>query len=516
MRIRRIEIRGYRGIHELVADIPTRGITIVGTNGSGKTSVVRGVQTAVAGGDCGPDAIRHGEERAELVVFTDHERIRRLITERAATLTVTRTEDGAKLPSPQKRLDAAAGPLLDPLAFATEKTGAERQALIRRAIPATLTADEWHQVAPDLPAGFDLSGHPLEAFGRMRKHYATERTAAGANAKRLEADATRAAEEVAREAAAIPTGTPAVAEVAPVLEEAAKRVARFEAEAVAAERQVARSEATRRRVDSLQEGAARLRAEAASDGFEKSHLEAAGLRCEELEAQREVIQLQLRAVEDDIRTALLVLQDHRREHENHRARLADAASREQQAADLAATLADVGAAPPAAEVEAARAEVAHLQELRRAAEHAEYVGRLRVQAERIAEEAKRAQAEHTRLERVVQGVDEAPAKLLAGRIPAGLELRDGDIWLDGIRFDRLCGFEQLGFAVDVAKRLAGEARFLVLDGLESVAEDNLDALLERIGRGGWQLIASHVKGGEFRLVDLDGLPIGTAAPVGGA
>jgi len=129
-------------------------------------------------------------------------------------------------------------------------------------------------------------------------------------------------------------------------------------------------------------------------------------------------------------------------------------------------------------------------------------GAYNVRAERAAK------AKADRLDQIVKALaTEAPRALLGESAIDGLEIRDGDIWLDGVRFGGLCGMEQLLIAVEVAKRVAGDLRVLFVDGLERIAADQLDEVIGRATDGGFAFIATRVERGKIQFVTLDHVPI---------
>ena len=48
-----------------------------------------------------------------------------------------------------------------------------------------------------------------------------------------------------------------------------------------------------------------------------------------------------------------------------------------------------------------------------------------------------------------------------------------------------------------------DARLILVDGLEQVAEDELDAFIEAATADGWALVASRVTSGPLYIVELD-------------
>jgi len=91
-------------------------VILTGPNGSGKSSVLNAIAAALIGKKF-EDPIRHGENRAEVVVDMGEYVVKRTWTEKGEYLEV-RSKEGAKFSSPQKLLDTFMGNLsFDPTAF---------------------------------------------------------------------------------------------------------------------------------------------------------------------------------------------------------------------------------------------------------------------------------------------------------------------------------------------------------------------------------------------------------------
>ena len=160
MKITRIQVRNYRGISALDAEIPESGAVAKGRNGSGKTSLLKAVRAALAAQDVGPDAIRLGADKAEIVIDLGALAVRRAITAKGSTLTVK--DGGATVASPQTALRELLGTSpIDPLDLFLAPPK-ERRARILGALPVTVTSAELRRWAPDLDEGTDCSGHGLE------------------------------------------------------------------------------------------------------------------------------------------------------------------------------------------------------------------------------------------------------------------------------------------------------------------------------------------------------------------
>src|SRR3990172_5708739 len=130
---------------------PDNVVTISGANGAGKTSVLRSIEMAFAGGkSIPPEPIRRGERKAQIIAKLDSG----LVVERTfsgdRTELVVRAPDGARYGSPQKVLDDLVGELaFDPLEFSRMKP-ADQVTTLRK-----LGRLDFAQLDHDRAAAFD-------------------------------------------------------------------------------------------------------------------------------------------------------------------------------------------------------------------------------------------------------------------------------------------------------------------------------------------------------------------------
>ncbi len=139
MKITRLQITSYRGVAAFSADIPPAGAIVKGGNARGKTSIIKAIRAALAAQDVAADAIRIGEDRAEILVDLDDVSVRQVITPKASNLTVER--GGMKASKPRTYLTELLGSSpLDPLDLFLAKPK-ERRAQILAALPAKVTVE---------------------------------------------------------------------------------------------------------------------------------------------------------------------------------------------------------------------------------------------------------------------------------------------------------------------------------------------------------------------------------------
>lgn len=515
IKITKLKISNYRGIKTLEADVP-KGAIAKGRNGSGKTSVLNAIGAALAAADIGPDAVRIGEADGEILIDLDHGgiplKVRRRFGASGSTLKVT-NEDGDTKAKPAALLSELLGSApLDVIDVVLEKDKKKRRELILSALPVRVTVEQLRRWVPALPDTFDVSGHGLEVIERLRQGAYEKRAAANKVAKDAVGVASRAA-DVARDARkAVPAGAPTNAALAAEEREAAAKVlATLQARREAAEEQ-------RGRMAGLREEAAKLRALAAEDRKVTAPSPATMIEAQEAfdAAERDVRDLEerLAAARNRVGKASERLEHLNGEIERERMAREHATEREARAAKIEAGIAAATTTVPAEQI--ADAEKALLAATER------HVAAVRHEEATIAEDrakeakaaADKAQQEADRLDAVVKKLTaEAPAALLAETpgVAAGLELEGDEVRLGGVSLDRLCGAEQMRFAADIAKALNPGVGFLVVDGLERLDPEQLEAFVAAATEGGRQLFGSIVDRGELTLAAIEPAAVDVAA-----
>ena len=515
--IHRIEIRNYRGIKALESPIGPGGAIAKGRNSAGKTTVLRAIGAALAASDIGPDAVRLGEENGEILITLDADgrplHVRRAFSSSGSSLSV-KTADGDTKRAPATLLAELLGSApLDVISMVFERDRKKRRALILQALPMAVTLEQLRRWVPALPDTFDVSGHGLEVIERLRASAYEKRTGANKIAK----DAARVATELEQEARtrraetpAATTTTGAAREQLALCERAlADRLARQEAGARAAERM----SSLRARVVHLQGEAAEAREQASRKPAEDA---IAGARARLQEANKLVAELEgklayAREAASNVELELDIMSS---DLDESKAAAERATKLDEEAAQLELLISGAVETVPPGEVEDARRAVEEARELSASAERHDQVSALERRAAEAAAAARASQAEAERLDKVVYGLTvEAPQALLAesSGAPQGLVL-DGDrVLLDGVDLDKLCGAEQMAFAAQIAKACNPGVGFLVVDGLERLDPEQLEAFVASATAGGWQLFGSLVDRGELVLAAIESRPEAEAA-----
>jgi len=506
MKIKRVVIKNYRGIEERDVEISTTGAVAKGRNGGGKTTLLRAIKAALLAQDIGPDAIRKGAERSEILVDLDDLSVVRKITADGSKLEVCKGEFAVK--KPQTYLTELLGTSsLDPMDLLLLK-GKERRQRILAALPVTVTVEQLRQWWPKCPDGYSVEGHGLEVIASVRDAAYKKRTEANRDLKVKESEASRLGAEAIAAADAAPgkepEGIDSLAESADVATKAVEKL-RSRQEQIATQQRKTEPQLTK--VQELRSKA--LLITTSLDAIDM--VREGKIQQERDDAQRTVDRLAAeleaaRTVRDNAQDALDAARETRGKIEN---RLAEASRLIKQADDIDAALAQAAVEPVSAEemAMAERGAEQAKQDLQTARSGKEAYDRALKAAEVASTAAKAAEVakeESARLDAIVKALTEdAPAALLGAcdGIP-GLGLDGDDVLLDGVRLDALCGAEQVRFCVEVARRANGKSKILVVDGLERLDPEQLDVFVREATRGDYQLIATRVDRGDVVIESL--------------
>jgi len=184
MKITKLEVRNFIGIEETTID-PKKMNIIAGRNGRGKTSIIEAIKAAFRG--AGQDKIRVGESKAEIFLSTDELEIKRSITAKGGSVTVTR--DGKVLPKPQTFLDGIIGDFsFEPVRFFTMSAKEQTEYLLK-AIPVKATIEQLASWTAGLAGALEsyTDRHGLEAVAELTEALYQERAGYNAKVKQLEA-----------------------------------------------------------------------------------------------------------------------------------------------------------------------------------------------------------------------------------------------------------------------------------------------------------------------------------------
>lgn len=437
MKISHVKISSILGIDELEFAAGSFN-EISGDNGQGKTSVLEAIRAALQGGH---DAtlLRKGADKGEIVlVLDDGTQISKRVTERASPLTV-KVSDGSKAQRPTDVLKSMADMLsVNPVDFlrAPKK---DRVRVLMECMPLHLDADHLAAIS-GVPVTADVDANALAVIELVRRQVYDDRT--GTNRAVKEKDAT-----INQLRLAMPDAPAGVTGNEDEL-----------LEQVEAERNAKDAE-----LDRISNKLAGIQAESRVK-LDAIKAEAqAKIDAIRAETQAAVTAEQARLADIENKASL--------QRERTIAKFNDVALPIQQA--LAAIKANRGAA---AKREQALETVAVMER-----------------------ELKDLQADAERQTKAIEAVDAYKLQLLSSLPIPGLEIVDGDLFRNGVPFDRLNTAQQVDIAVEVAKLRAGDLKVCCVDGLELLSTETFNAFRERAIASGLQLFVTRVKDCKFQV-----------------
>lgn len=436
MKIAHLKIKNILGIAEL--ELSPQGFTeISGPNGAGKTSILEAIKSAL---ETGHDAtlLRKGAEVGETVlVLDDGTEISKRVTPTGSTSTVRR--DGKKITRPAEAIKALTDMLsVNPVDFlrAPKK---DRVRVLLEAMPIEADTEHLSKIA-GVPVKAERGLHALHVIQTVHTQVYDART--GTNRAVKEKAATIGQLEAA--VPPLPTGVEGDEELI----------------------QTAISEAAALRDDTL--------------GKIQKKLE--GLRRQEqedIDAVRTDVQRQI----DEIKAAGQAKVDAIKAAQAEQEKRASAA-REKATATYTETT-----TPLQSQLQVIRND---REANGRRKQTLDTIEALRVELEALQEEA----ANQTK---ALADIEAYKAELLSGLPIPGVEVIDGEIYRDGVQFDRLNTAQQVDIAVEIAKLRAAELGIVCVDRIECLDAASLEEFRRRALESGLQLFVTRVSDEEFNI-----------------
>lgn len=133
--------------------------------------------------------------------------------------------------------------------------------------------------------------------------------------------------------------------------------------------------------------------------------------------------------------------------------------------------------------------------------------RTNLDKERAEAEAEQYKTEYANLNAQVENIRQQKMDLLKGaNLPLeGLSVEDGELTYQGQKWDNMSGSQQLKVATAIVRKLKPDCGFVLIDKLEQMDLDTLNAFGEWLTQEGLQAIATRVsKGGECSIIIEDG------------
>lgn len=109
------------------------------------------------------------------------------------------------------------------------------------------------------------------------------------------------------------------------------------------------------------------------------------------------------------------------------------------------------------------------------------------------------EAQSTELSLSLEKLEQIKLSKLENLPISGLEIKDGEIYKNGVIFDRLNTAEQIKVAVEVAKLRAGDLKLVCVDGLERFDATTYEMFKEQMLESGLQAIVTIVTNDDFEV-----------------
>lgn len=459
MRVQKIKIQNILGLESL--EIEPGAITqITGENGSGKTSCLDAIRCALSGGS---DAtlLRQGAEHGEVILLLDDgTQIERKITASDSSVTVKHPQFG-KISKPAAYLKNLADALsLNPVAFLTASKK-DRVDQLLQAIPMKVTADQLGFVPVEALNGTNLDDHALTAIGKIAKSIYDLRTGLNRAEKEKRATANQMTETLPEDA---PEGN-----WNEILESAIEEDRQLNAGA----KQVI----------------GRIRDKYSKDASEAKA--ARDRRDRELEAEADQAIDRLR---QDYEAAAQKVRDNTAmalKRCNQDCDESVAAAKSEHDAKFAEAQADYNPKAQVSREKIAKAK-AMVEQHAKAEATREFIQSLTTDADSL-------ESESAKLTHALGRLEILKASLLEKLPIEGLEVKDQDIYLGGIAFDRVNESKRIRLAIEIAKLRAGSLGLVAVDGLERLDEKTFSAFKKEAAKSKLQFVISRVSEGPLAI-----------------
>lgn len=436
MKLAHIRIKNVLGIDYL--EFSPEGFTeISGQNGSGKSSFLEAIKSATGQGH---DAtlLRKGAEKGEVVlVLDDGTEIQERITASGTTRNVVR--DGKKLTRPADTIKALTDALsVNPVEFLTARKQ-DRVKVLLESMPIELDEAKLSEVS-GIPVKMEPGANALAVIDFVRQQVYDDRT--GTNRAVKEKEAT-----INQLRAAMPDAPGGV-----------------DGDEDALQQQIETARQTR---DNILERITTKITGIRTAATEKVDQIRAKLQAD-IDALREAAQKEVDAINAD-----------KAENETKAAAARDNANEKfnQTTTPLNAALTAIRANRDAAAKRKGTQETIEQMQ------------------EELSDLRKDAESQSNALD----AIDQFKSDLLANLPIPGIEIRDGEIYRDGVMFDRLNTAQRVGIAFDIAKLRAGNLRLCCLDGMELLDSNSLAEIQKQASDSDMQVFVTRVKDEEFSV-----------------
>lgn len=450
MKISKVKISNVLGIKELEFDAG-RFNEVSGTNGSGKTSIIESLKAVFQGGN-DVTLIRKGAAKGEVgLEFDDGTVITKSFSDKAELKVLD--PSGAKVKSPATYLERLADMLsINPVAFLTADKK-NRTNILLESLPIKLTKSDLQGIDEEFYSNINLGFvHGFEALEGIKKRIFDERT--GENRVVKEKDATvKTLQEGLNDVHFDPTEdySAKISELEGIKEQMENKL-----KSIVEEFEKGRSEDIDRvTVEYLK----------VKDSIENEY-------------QTELAKLQAKKDEKLIEA--------RGNLDTQKESINDSIDRRIQGRKEAYS-------------EKYRPLIENLATLRERQKQFSGYQKQNELLEKFIEEREASKKKSESLSSQLESLEEIKRHLLSGLPIDGLEVVDGQIFRNGVVFDRLNTAQQIDIAVEIAKLRAGELGVICVDGLERFDKETFEEFKKKAEECNLQLFVTRVSDSELAI-----------------
>ncbi len=449
MRVKRLSITNILGIEHV--DIEPGSVTeISGANATGKTSIIEALKAGLGGGAHDATLLRQGAAEGQIVlVLEDGVEITKTIRSDESPVTVTHPTFGkiSKTATYIKKLVDALS--LNPIEFLTAKRD-QRVDYLLKAVPMQVTAEQLAFVPMTALNGISLDGHALEVIGKVARSIYDLRTGVNRLEKEKRATAKQMTETLPADA---PEG-----DWTETLRSTTEDLKKLQLD-------------TQDRVNGI-EADARSAEQAQKDLFQARK-----------EALDKELQIAIQKLEADTQIEIA-----RCEKDRDAAIATIAASKKESLNSINADY-----QPKLKALSESRGQaIAMVQQHAKAEKTREFIAQLTADANTY-------ETESSKLTHALSRLEILKASLLEKLPIEGLEIRDGDLFVGGVPFDRVNASYKIRIAIEIAKLKAGTLPLIACDGLEALDAKTFELFKKEAAKSNLQFVVSRVSEGPLSI-----------------
>lgn len=442
MKVTKIRISNVLGVESLELQ-PGTLTEISGGNGAGKTSILEAIKAVMDGGH---DAtlIRQGAESGEIVlVLDDGMEITKKIAPARSTLSVA--DEVGKMSSPATRVKALVDALsVNPIEFLTASKK-DRVSVLLESMPIELDQEKLDSIAGSFAKGLK-SKSAWDVLEEIKKSIFNER--AGQN---------RVVKEKRATASQLDESLPSLPEDAQNLDYLLEKLKRLD-----------------------------IKVHAEISNVTDAHKAEAQVFINEANEQRQAFKQRIKKLEDEINCI-----------KDERSQILDEISQKITQIEHKSEL-DVKDIQ--SKFESQKSDIrSEIQLAKRNAEIMAESEKTKSIINSMNEEADAGQKVSEEYTQKLKDLESYKSELLASLPIPGLEVTDGEIFLDGIPFDRLNTAKQIWIAVEIAKLRAGKLGLICVDGAERLDEKSYAEFCDQAESSGLQLVVTRVSEGPLKV-----------------